>query len=226
MRWMIFKAYDCNAAFAATRFCSFKITKQFSSRQQISGQDAIGQRSITQTYFVRGMRTENTVPSSSVEVTSMVPPCASVISRAMKRPKPKLVDGLPSYCSLSESWINGLKIDWSELAGIGGPELVTLTMTAPFSAAKPFTDTPPVTPANRDVGAQVVQHQERAEAVGVRGALFRQSCRPRCLTARLHPQSKARAAPTTHVTRAVAQYMQMCNCEVSLAPSRAAAEYL
>ena len=66
------------------------------------------------------MQTENTVPSSSLEVTSIVPPWASVISRAMNRPKPKLVDGLPPCCSSSESWINGLKIDWSELAGIGG----------------------------------------------------------------------------------------------------------
>jgi len=38
-------------------------------------------------------RTLKAVPVSAVELTSMLPPWANTISRAMKRPRPRLVDG-------------------------------------------------------------------------------------------------------------------------------------
>ena len=38
----------------------------------------------------RGSATSNVVPDSAVEVTSISPPCAMTMARAMNRPKPKL----------------------------------------------------------------------------------------------------------------------------------------
>ena len=68
----------------------------------------------------------NAVPASTVELTSMVPPWASTISRAMYSPRPRLVDGR-SWGSVWDFVIctSGLKITWSASGGIGSPLLRT-----------------------------------------------------------------------------------------------------
>lgn len=77
---------------------------------------------LAQTRLWAGRRTVKAVPVSSAEVTSMVPPWAARISRAMNSPRPRLVEGRSCGSdSRLATCTSGLKITCRAPGGIGGP---------------------------------------------------------------------------------------------------------